>query len=80
MKGDKERWILNEGEEECARVKDRGSGEIDSWRVRGDLVSQSQNKENRRVIVEEAVYDYGLVVGLGLLDKPRCGHTHFITS
>ncbi len=31
MKGDKERWILNESKEECARQKDRGSGEIDSW-------------------------------------------------
>lgn len=57
MKGDKERWILNEGEEECARMKDGGSGEIDSWWVRGDLVSQSQNKENGPVIVEEGVCD-----------------------
>lgn len=53
MKTDKERWILNEGKEECARMKDGGSGEIDSWWVRGDLVIHSQNKENRWAIDEE---------------------------
>lgn len=44
-------------EEECARMKDRGSGGIDSWRVRGDLVIQSKNKKNWQVIDEEAVCD-----------------------
>lgn len=58
MNGDKERWILNEGEE-CARMKDRGSWEIDSWWVRGDLVIQSQNKDNQWVIDEGAVCDCG---------------------
>lgn len=57
--------------------EDRGSGEIDSRWVRGDLVSQSQNKGNQQVIAEEAFRPYlrGLAAGSRLRDKPRCGHT-----
>lgn len=40
MKRDREGWILNEDEGRCARVKDRGSGEIDAWQVREDLLFQ----------------------------------------
>lgn len=43
MKGDKERWIENECEEECVRMRDGGSGEIDSWWVRGGF-SESEPK------------------------------------
>lgn len=53
--------MLNEGEEECARMMDGGSGEIDSWSVRGDLVIHSQNKENWVVSDEETVTAGSLV-------------------
>ena len=33
MKGDKERWILNEGEEECERKKDGEVGRL----IHGEL-------------------------------------------
>ncbi len=33
--------------------------------LEGDLVSQSQNKENRRVVVEEAVCDCRVSGGVG---------------
>lgn len=58
MSGDKQRRVLNEGEE-CARMKDSGSWEIDSWWVRGDFVIQSHNKGNQWVIDEGAACDHG---------------------
>lgn len=70
MKGDKERWILNEGEEACARMKDRGSGGIDSWLVRGDLVIHGQNKKIRVLIDGKTVCDCR--VSRGLPDKVGC--------
>ena len=58
MKRDKERGIGEEGEEECARMKDRGSGKIDARWVRGDLVIHRQNRVNRQVIDEGAVCNW----------------------
>lgn len=50
MKGDKERWILNEGEEECESMKDRGlaksmHGELHLVIHRGFSDSQPKQSE-----------------------------------
>lgn len=52
MKGDKQRWILNESEEECTRKRDGISVEINSWLVRQYLENSNQNKESQPEKIE----------------------------